>query len=177
MYFTSLKLALLKFLLLNCKFSLAEWLVGRWWDCFSLWWWWMGRNYLIRPKEPLSIIFLLHRCPWLTKAISPAIPVYNGLVFLFVLANFSMATFMDPGVFPRGKRKWDWWVVLFFFFFPLVIFLVYVFTYFLHWAVSRVRMVVKCWIPSSELGGVSCPCTCSGWQLRAQGCIAWFSFE
>jgi hypothetical protein len=24
-------------------------------------------------------------------------------MFLFVLANFSMATFMDPGIFPRGK--------------------------------------------------------------------------
>ncbi|PKU36242.1 hypothetical protein llap_13454 [Limosa lapponica baueri] len=47
------------------------------------------------------------RCPWLTKAISPAIPVYNGLVFLFVLANFSMATFMDPGVFPRADEDED----------------------------------------------------------------------
>lgn len=44
----------------------------------------------------------LCRCPWLTKVISPAVPLYNGLVFLFVLANFSLATFMDPGVYPRG---------------------------------------------------------------------------
>ncbi|EPY90150.1 hypothetical protein CB1_000042005 [Camelus ferus] len=43
-------------------------------------------------------------CPWLTRAVSPAVPVYNGILFLFVLANFSMATFMDPGVFPRGTR-------------------------------------------------------------------------
>ncbi|XP_069788669.1 palmitoyltransferase ZDHHC8B isoform X2 [Narcine bancroftii] len=47
------------------------------------------------------------RCPWLTKEISPAIPVYNGLVFLFVLANFSMATFMDPGIFPRAHEDED----------------------------------------------------------------------
>lgn len=60
---------------------------------------------VLQLKEPLPMAFLLHRCPWLTKAISPAIPVYNGLVFLFVLANFSMATFMDPGVFPRGNRN------------------------------------------------------------------------
>lgn len=39
----------------------------------------------------------------MTRAVSPAIPVYNGILFLFVLANFSMATFMDPGVFPRGR--------------------------------------------------------------------------
>lgn len=44
-----------------------------------------------------------HRCPWLTRAVSPAVPVYNGIIFLFVLANFSMATFMDPGIFPRGR--------------------------------------------------------------------------
>ncbi|CAB1319972.1 unnamed protein product [Coregonus sp. 'balchen'] len=47
------------------------------------------------------------RCPWLTKAISPAVPLYNGVVFLFVLANFSMATFMDPGVFPRADEDED----------------------------------------------------------------------
>lgn len=63
-----------------------------------------GKKLGVSAKEPLPTTFLLHRCPWLTKAISPAIPVYNGLVFLFVLANFSMATFMDPGVFPRGNR-------------------------------------------------------------------------
>lgn len=39
----------------------------------------------------------------MTKVVSPAVPLYNGLVFLFVLANFSMATFMDPGVYPRGS--------------------------------------------------------------------------
>ncbi|XP_069788671.1 palmitoyltransferase ZDHHC8B isoform X4 [Narcine bancroftii] len=48
-----------------------------------------------------------YMCPWLTKEISPAIPVYNGLVFLFVLANFSMATFMDPGIFPRAHEDED----------------------------------------------------------------------
>lgn len=99
----------LKFLMLNCE---SGWMAGGEWMRLLLWWRRMGRNCLIQPKEPSPVIFLLHRCPWLTKAISPAIPVYNGLVFLFVLANFSMATFMDPGVFPRGNRKWVWWVPL-----------------------------------------------------------------
>uniref|UniRef100_A0A2K5IVM8 Palmitoyltransferase n=1 Tax=Colobus angolensis palliatus TaxID=336983 RepID=A0A2K5IVM8_COLAP len=49
----------------------------------------------------------LARCPWLTRAVSPAVPVYNGIIFLFVLANFSMATFMDPGVFPRADEDED----------------------------------------------------------------------
>lgn len=44
-------------------------------------------------------------CPGLSLSVSPAVPVYNAVVFLFVLANFSMATFMDPGVFPRGKSS------------------------------------------------------------------------
>ncbi|KAF0033631.1 hypothetical protein F2P81_013697 [Scophthalmus maximus] len=49
----------------------------------------------------------LNVCPWLTKVISPAVPLYNGLVFLFVLANFSLATFMDPGVYPRADEDED----------------------------------------------------------------------
>uniref|UniRef100_H3DH77 Palmitoyltransferase n=1 Tax=Tetraodon nigroviridis TaxID=99883 RepID=H3DH77_TETNG len=50
---------------------------------------------------------LCFTCPWLSKAVSPAVPLYNGLVFLFVLANFSMATFMDPGVYPRADEDED----------------------------------------------------------------------
>uniref|UniRef100_A0A668A4X9 Palmitoyltransferase n=1 Tax=Myripristis murdjan TaxID=586833 RepID=A0A668A4X9_9TELE len=54
-----------------------------------------------------TTLFFVFTCPWLTKAISPAVPLYNGLVFLFVLANFSMATFMDPGVYPRADEDED----------------------------------------------------------------------
>ncbi|KAG8455959.1 hypothetical protein GDO86_001955 [Hymenochirus boettgeri] len=54
-----------------------------------------------------TTLFFVFTCPWLTREISPAIPVYNGLVFLFVLANFSMATFMDPGIFPRADEDED----------------------------------------------------------------------
>ncbi|XP_036305544.1 palmitoyltransferase ZDHHC8 isoform X2 [Pipistrellus kuhlii] len=54
-----------------------------------------------------STLFFVFTCPWLTHAVSPAVPVYNGIIFLFVLANFSMATFMDPGVFPRADEDED----------------------------------------------------------------------
>ncbi|XP_010874875.1 probable palmitoyltransferase ZDHHC8 [Esox lucius] len=54
-----------------------------------------------------TTLFFVFTCPWLTKAISPAVPLYNGVVFLFVLANFSMATFMDPGIFPRADEDED----------------------------------------------------------------------
>ncbi len=63
----------------------------------------MTKCHMIDVKHPNLCPFIcVSRCPWLTKVISPAVPLYNGLVFLFVLANFSMATFMDPGVYPRG---------------------------------------------------------------------------
>lgn len=48
------------------------------------------------------------RCPGLSLYVSPVIPAYNAIVFLFVLANFSMATFMDPGIFPRGESCSSW---------------------------------------------------------------------
>lgn len=44
-----------------------------------------------------------HRGPWLAERICLAAPICAGVVFFFVLANFTMATFMDPGVLPRGK--------------------------------------------------------------------------
>uniref|UniRef100_A0A8C7YDK8 Palmitoyltransferase n=1 Tax=Oryzias sinensis TaxID=183150 RepID=A0A8C7YDK8_9TELE len=36
------------------------------------------------------------RCPWLTERFSVAVPVYNGVIFLFVLANFCMDDFRAP---------------------------------------------------------------------------------
>lgn len=48
--------------------------------------------------------FFSFRCPWLSEQFSVAVPIYNGIMFLFVLANFCMATFMDPGIFPRGNE-------------------------------------------------------------------------
>ncbi|XP_028304932.1 palmitoyltransferase ZDHHC5-A isoform X2 [Gouania willdenowi] len=46
-------------------------------------------------------------CPWLSESFSVAVPIYNGVMFLFVLANFCMATFMDPGIFPRAEEDED----------------------------------------------------------------------
>lgn len=62
-------------------------------------------------------------CPWLSEHFSVAVPIYNGVIFLFVLANFCMATFMDPGIFPRGQcvndqmyllksKKYDFWLLI-----------------------------------------------------------------
>jgi hypothetical protein len=32
-----------------------------------------------------------------------AVPLFQGLITLFVVMNFGLATFMDPGVIPRGN--------------------------------------------------------------------------
>uniref|UniRef100_A0A8D0AZA0 Palmitoyltransferase n=2 Tax=Salvator merianae TaxID=96440 RepID=A0A8D0AZA0_SALMN len=54
-----------------------------------------------------TTLFFAFTCPGLSLYISPIIPIYNVVVFLFVLANFSMATFMDPGIFPRAEEDED----------------------------------------------------------------------
>ncbi|XP_061206404.1 palmitoyltransferase ZDHHC5 isoform X2 [Neopsephotus bourkii] len=54
-----------------------------------------------------TTLFFAFTCPGLSLNVSPVIPVYNAVVFLFVLANFSMATFMDPGIFPRAEEDED----------------------------------------------------------------------
>lgn len=54
-----------------------------------------------------TTLFFAFTCPGLSLNVSPAVPIYNAIMFLFVLANFSMATFMDPGIFPRAEEDED----------------------------------------------------------------------
>ncbi|XP_056629226.1 palmitoyltransferase ZDHHC5-A [Triplophysa dalaica] len=54
-----------------------------------------------------TTLFFCFTCPWLSEQFSVAVPIYNGITFLFVLANFCMATFMDPGIFPRAEEDED----------------------------------------------------------------------
>ena len=42
-------------------------------------------------------------CPYLTMAYSILIGVYQGILTMYVVINFGMATFMDPGVYPKGN--------------------------------------------------------------------------
>ena len=46
---------------------------------------------------------LYFRMPYLYQY-SIAIPIYQGLLALFAVINFGLATFMDPGTYPRGKQ-------------------------------------------------------------------------
>nr|XP_026496081.1 palmitoyltransferase ZDHHC5 isoform X1 [Vanessa tameamea] len=43
--------------------------------------------------------YYLHKHPW--------IPAYQGVITFFVLANFTLATFMDPGVIPKAPPDED----------------------------------------------------------------------
>uniref|UniRef100_A0A8C5FDM5 Palmitoyltransferase n=1 Tax=Gadus morhua TaxID=8049 RepID=A0A8C5FDM5_GADMO len=54
-----------------------------------------------------TTLFFCFTCPWLSDYLSAVIPFYIAVVFLFTLANFCMATFMDPGVFPRAEEDED----------------------------------------------------------------------
>nr|XP_046262012.1 palmitoyltransferase ZDHHC5-B [Scatophagus argus]XP_046262013.1 palmitoyltransferase ZDHHC5-B [Scatophagus argus] len=54
-----------------------------------------------------TTLFFCFTCPWLSDYFSSVIPIYIAVMFLFTLANFCMATFMDPGVFPRAEEDED----------------------------------------------------------------------
>lgn len=50
-----------------------------------------------------TALFFIFICPYLTEEYSVAIPVCEGALAFFVLANFAHATFRDPGIVPRGS--------------------------------------------------------------------------
>ncbi|MCJ8742281.1 hypothetical protein PDJAM_G00080180 [Pangasius djambal] len=54
-----------------------------------------------------STLFFTFTCPWLAENVSLAFPPCVGITFLFVLANFTMATFTDAGVLPRATEDED----------------------------------------------------------------------
>ncbi|KAJ7333902.1 protein-cysteine S-acyltransferase [Desmophyllum pertusum] len=48
-----------------------------------------------------TALFFVFVCPHLTEEYSLAIPIYDGLITLIVLASFANASLKDPGVIPR----------------------------------------------------------------------------
>uniref|UniRef100_A0A3B5KDJ6 Palmitoyltransferase n=1 Tax=Takifugu rubripes TaxID=31033 RepID=A0A3B5KDJ6_TAKRU len=67
-------------------------------------------QHVAAPTFTFLIVYLsvsVFRCPWLAATICPAVPPCCALLFLFVLANFTMATFMDAGVLPMANDDED----------------------------------------------------------------------
>jgi palmitoyltransferase len=66
--------------------------IGRRIPCFVAW------SLLI----VLSAIYFIFICPWITKQISNIIPIIQGVILLFVINNFLLATYTDPGKYSRA---------------------------------------------------------------------------
>lgn len=64
-----------------------------------------GKKLRVTAGRALTHNFSSPQVPLVDKSHLPSHPSVQWTRFLFVLANFSMATFMDPGVFPRGNRN------------------------------------------------------------------------
>jgi len=50
----------------------------------------------------LSGIYFIFICPWIKNSISPIIAIIQGVIFLFVINNFVLATYTDPGRYSRA---------------------------------------------------------------------------
>lgn len=48
------------------------------------------------------IFFESYRCQYYVFRWGTWVPALQGVITFFVLANFTLATFMDPGVIPKG---------------------------------------------------------------------------
>ncbi|KAK6322075.1 hypothetical protein J4Q44_G00068670 [Coregonus suidteri] len=54
-----------------------------------------------------TTLFFVFTCPWLAVTVSIYIPPCSAILFFLVLANFTMATFMDAGVLPMANEDED----------------------------------------------------------------------
>ncbi|XP_076334240.1 palmitoyltransferase ZDHHC8-like [Tachypleus tridentatus] len=54
-----------------------------------------------------TTLFFTFPCPYLTFRYHVAIPIVQSVITFFVLTNFSLATFMDPGIIPKASPDGD----------------------------------------------------------------------
>lgn len=54
-----------------------------------------------------TTLFFVFPCPFLTVEYHYAIPICQGILTFFVIVNFSLATFMDPGIIPKANSDED----------------------------------------------------------------------
>lgn len=58
---------------------------------------------ILFPMKLVSINQFSYRCQFYIPDY-PWVPALQGVITFFVLANFTLATFMDPGVIPKGNK-------------------------------------------------------------------------
>ncbi|CAL1536157.1 unnamed protein product [Lymnaea stagnalis] len=51
-----------------------------------------------------TTLYFAFVCRYLTEEVSYAFPIVQGVITIFMMLNLCLSTFMDPGIFPRGKR-------------------------------------------------------------------------
>ncbi|CAH1711880.1 palmitoyltransferase ZDHHC18 [Aphis gossypii] len=49
-----------------------------------------------------SVLFFVFDCPYLSRRVTPVIPVISGVLFLFVIGSLFKTSFTDPGIIPRA---------------------------------------------------------------------------
>lgn len=54
-----------------------------------------------------TTLFFVFPCPYLTIHYHIAVPICQGIITFFVIANFTLATFMDPGIIPKANVDED----------------------------------------------------------------------
>lgn len=66
--------------------------IGRRIPCFVAW-------SLLLVLSSLYFVFI---CPWIGGELSEIIPIAHGVLLFFVINNFLLATFTDPGRYSRA---------------------------------------------------------------------------
>ncbi|XP_071551385.1 palmitoyltransferase ZDHHC18-B isoform X1 [Panulirus ornatus] len=49
-----------------------------------------------------NVLFFVFDCPFLAVNLTPAIPAFGGLLFIFVMSSLFHTSFTDPGIIPRA---------------------------------------------------------------------------
>lgn len=67
-------------------------------------WWPISVCLKLNRRQFLIFFFVcsIDRCQYYMFRY-PWVPAYQGVITFFVIANFTLATFMDPGVIPKGN--------------------------------------------------------------------------
>ena len=88
----------------NCEFSKRVLIISK----HAHWLDYSKRNPTVNFRISLIQSFFCSCVQWYIQVKSLwVIPLYQGILTIFVIMNFSLATFMDPGVIPRASADED----------------------------------------------------------------------